>query len=177
VDLELAFFDLLDASWSHKEMHSVLLASNQTTEIFANMLCRAKPPPENSQPGDPSFLTSSTVVVSARLLDPKSRAVVARFSSWPEPYRYLQPPDAGLVVKVLPGSDDKGHTFIEASVKRPTKCVFFSVENADSKVKWSDNALDLIPGDSQVLITTGIWGKELHVAHLGREKAFVVLKL
>ncbi|KAF5314882.1 hypothetical protein D9619_007494 [Psilocybe cf. subviscida] len=176
-DLELVFFDLLDATWSHKEIHSVLLGPNQTTEIFSDMVCRAKPPPENAEPGDPSFITSSTVVVSARLLDPKSGTVAARFCSWPEPYRYLQPPEAGLRVKVLPDRDNKGHTVIEASVERPTKCVFFSVENADSKVKWSDNALDLVPGDSQTLVATGIEGKELRAAYFGCEKAFVVLRL
>lgn len=177
LDLELSFFDLLDASWSHKETRPVFLRPNQTTEVFSNIVCKAKSPPADAQPGDPPFITSSAVVVSARLLNPKSGAVIARYSDWPQPYRYLQPPSAGLVVKVVPGNVGEGHTVIEASVQRPTKCVFFSVENADSKVKWSDNALDMVPGDNQVLIVTGIKGKELRVAYFGNEKAIGVLHL
>jgi beta-mannosidase len=48
------------------------------------------------------------------------------------------------------------------------------VEGDGVDVKWSDNALDVVPGDPQTITASGLGGRTLTVAHLGKEQASVV---
>ncbi|KAF8959158.1 glycoside hydrolase family 2 protein [Flammula alnicola] len=166
--LELLFFDLLSPDWSHSETHDVTLLPNQSTDL-KTLRCPGTNREGVSQ-GDPLFVSSANVVVCARLLDSVSRLVLARYSDWPEPYRFLQPPDPGLEVNVRT-AEDEGDTVMVLTVKRPAKCVVLSTDDSDTKVRWSDNALDLVPGDGQVLIAKGLGGRQVKVAYFGREKA------
>ncbi|CAA7266101.1 unnamed protein product [Cyclocybe aegerita] len=167
--LELRFFDLLSSDWSYSEDHEVTLLPNQSTELVT-LRCPG-PVREEYTLGDPLYVGSANVVASARLVDPTTGEVLARFSDWPEPYRFLQPPDPGLNVEVHP-SQGNGRTELRITVDRPAKCVVFSAaEEPGRNVKWSDNALDLVPGDAQVIIAEGLKGAKISVAYFGHEKS------
>lgn len=161
--LELHFHDLL-SNWSHREVHKVTLLPNQATELLSTIRCPG-PPQDNLTPpsGDPIWTSTYSVVASARLVDSDGK-VLARFADWPQPYRYLTAPDPGLAVKV------EGEV-ITVSVERPVKALFFGVDGAVEEVKWSDNALDVVPGDPQTITGRGLSGRKLTVAYLGKEWA------
>lgn len=125
--------------------------------------------------GDPLTVASANVVVSARLVDVVTGKVIARFSNWPEPYRFLQPPDPGLMIRIK-GTGENGDdvSILELKVERPVKCLVMLVkEDGDRprrEVKWSDNALDLFPGDAQHVTVYGLDGRSIQVAYFGAEK-------
>ncbi|KAF8900302.1 glycoside hydrolase superfamily [Gymnopilus junonius] len=169
--LELRFFDLLSPGWSHSETQDVNLLPNQSTELL-EIECPG-PSRNNVVRGEPLSVSSANVVVSARLLDAETGVVLARHSDWPEPYRYLQTPDPGLITSLTQG-ERSNETTLTMTVSKPAKCVFFSVEDAGPEVQWSDNALDLVPGDEQVVLVGGLNGRKVKVAYFGRQKAQVI---
>lgn len=146
-------------------MHKFDILPNQTTELLS-IKCPG-PPRELSPPpnGNPAFTTSHSVVVGARLLDSATGEVLARYADWPQPFKNLALPDPGLQVKV-----DRAAGKVEVEVKKPAKCVFFTTDG-EIDPKWSDNALDLLPGDKRVLDVDGLGDQAISVAWLGREKA------
>lgn len=128
--------------------------------------------------GDPLAVPSANVVVSARLMDVETGRVMARYVDWPEPYRFLQPPDPGLTIEAKTSRENEGHiTMLELKVERPVKCLALSVKDADAnpQVKWSDNALDLVPGDVQTVIVHGLNGRSVQVGYFGNEKVHDVV--
>ncbi|KAJ6544339.1 glycoside hydrolase [Mycena capillaripes] len=168
--LELHCVDLKSA-WTHTETHTVTLLPNQATELLA-IPCPG-PPRETAAPpptADAQFTTTHSVVVGARLLDPDTGAVLARFADWPQPFRFVEPAllrDPGLKVDV-----DAQTGEVKLSAERPVKGLWLSVAGGEGPdVKWSDNALDVMPGDPQVVVAQGLAGREVTVAFLGREKA------
>lgn len=72
-------------------------------------------------------------------------------------------PDPELQVEV---SGEK----VTVSAKKPTKGVIFSI-NGEENVTWSDNGIDVVPGDPQEFIAKGLNGRRLKVAYMGGEKA------
>ena len=171
VRLELSFIDL-NSPWSAFQTLDAILLPNQTTELLS--LRVPGPPPLSAHAVDPSH----SVVVSARFVDAGSDVVLARAADWPQPFRLLDVPDPGLEVRV----DAEAET-LTVDVAKPVKCVFFTADEIgegalgrDEGVKWSDNALDVFPGDPQVLRIQGLKGKRarIRVAHLGCEKGKVV---
>lgn len=148
VTLKLQFVDL-KSNWAATEEHKVVLLPNQSSELIS-VTC----------PG-----AHATVVVGARLLDDRSGKVLARHVDWPQPYKYLALPDPRLKVTV---TENK----VELQVEKPAKCVFLSTK---SNVTWSDNAIDLMPGEKRTVEANRLIDKnELRVAFLGREKAFSI---
>lgn len=124
------------------------------------MLCPG--PPRNAQ----IFAhPTSTVVAHARLLDAKTDEIIARYSDWPQPYRYLKFPNPGLEIKVL--EDESGITKLVVSVERPLKGLFISVIEGE-EVKWSDNNLDIVPGDIQTILGKGLGNRKIELIYLGR---------
>lgn len=105
-------------------------------------------------------------MASARLIG-SDREVLARFADWPQPYRYLAIPDPALSIAV----DGEAITL---SVQRPVKGLFLTVVEVGEEVKWSDNALDVVPGDPQTIIAKGLGDRALQVAYLGKEQATVI---
>ena len=160
------FHDLLDADWSESTSQDVVLLPNQSTELL-QLRCPGPIRTELSV-GDPRRVASATVVATARLRDAISGRVLARFSDWPEPYRFLSPPSPTLQVRVVE-DPTRGTTTLNLSVARPAKLVVLSVEGAP--VRWSDNALDLVPGDEQEVVVTELERRSIKVAHFGREHA------
>jgi beta-mannosidase len=156
VTLELSFFDLL-SDWMYKEKHEFQLAQNQTTE-----LSKIRCPCPN--PTDQPTTVSYSVVAAARLLDPRTGEVIARYADWPQPFRYVDFPNPGLKVSI------NGETItVEAS--KPVKGLVFSTDGDGEEVKWSDNALDVVPDDKQVIVAAGLGGRALKVAYMGKEIA------
>ncbi|WWD22921.1 hypothetical protein CI109_107416 [Kwoniella shandongensis] len=135
-----------------KQSFNVKLSANASTEIWAGQV-----------PGQPIRTTDAQVpepiVVQARLYDPtKPDIVLARYSNWPEPWKYLTFPEPNLKVKV---NGDK----VELSSEKPIKGVVLDVEGEDAE--WSDQALDLFPGDTQVVHAKGLNRRAVSTRYIG----------
>ncbi|KAG8670371.1 hypothetical protein FPOAC1_009779 [Fusarium poae] len=139
--LELRAFDIetgksvqLRGAYEKKEY---MLKANQTTELVANM-------------DTPSF--DETVVV-AYLIDPTSGVNLARWVSWPEPFKFMR---ISSEQKVTVEEVDGG-TAVVISANAPTKGVVLSAqdENGD-EIMFDDNAIDLVPEEK---IKIGVKGR------------------
>ncbi|GAA6027033.1 hypothetical protein JCM8097_006055 [Rhodosporidiobolus ruineniae] len=86
------------------------------------------------------------VVVVARVRDGKTEEVLSRVSLYPEPFKYLTFPLPSAVN--LRVSLDRSAGTITAIAGRPVKGLVLSVS---TDVKLSDHALDLVPGEEQVV--------------------------
>ncbi|OCB84833.1 glycoside hydrolase family 2 protein [Sanghuangporus baumii] len=154
VKLLVQSFDLYASNWTDSWSEDVVLVPNASTELWKGPL-----------PGQPTRTKLSEapkpIVVSARLLD--GDKVLARYSNWPEPFKYIHFPtveEAGLEIKV----HEDGET-VELSCKKPIKGIVLDVEGED--VKWSDQAIDLIPGDNQAITAKGLKGRKIQARYLG----------
>lgn len=161
--LELHAYDLC-SSWEKHSTQPISLLPNQSTEL-------GDQPVPSPNPSDPS--ATSSIVVHARLLDKETSTVVARYTDWPQPFKHLDLPsveEVGLRLSI----EDGDH--VRISVEKPVKGLVLSVEELDGEgeVKWSDNALDVVPQDEQVIVARGLAGRKIKAAWLGREKASVV---
>jgi beta-mannosidase len=92
-------------------------------------------------------------VLSARLW--VDGQVVARDVDWPQPFKYLDFSDRGLELRPETRISAAGERqqILRISVRKPVKCLVF--EERDG-VRVSDSAIDLVPGDEQVVIVTGL---------------------
>lgn len=54
---------------------------------------------------------------------------------------------------------------VELSTEKPIKGIVLDVEG--EAVKWSDQAIDLVPGDPQIVEAVGLKGREVKVRFLG----------
>lgn len=57
-------------------------------------------------------------------------------------------------------------TTIKLSSSRPIKGLVLDAEG-DEDVKWSDQAIDLVPGDEQVVLAWGLNGRTVKARYLG----------
>ncbi len=165
--LQLDYFDLTSA-WTRQESHKFDLLPNQTTELLSIPCAGPSRDISPSPNGNPTFTTTYNVVVGAKLLDGASGEVLARYADWPQPYKNLPLPDPGLKVNV-----NRAAGKVEVEVTKPAKCVFFTTDG-EVDPKWSDNALDLLPGEKRVLNVEGLGEQVISVAWLGNEKAQAV---
>ncbi|EIM92628.1 glycoside hydrolase [Stereum hirsutum FP-91666 SS1] len=161
--LELHAYDLC-SSWEKQSAQPISLLPNQSTELGDH-------PVPSPNPSDPS--STSSIVVHARLLDKETSTVVARYTDWPQPFKHLDLPSVekvGLRLSIKDGD----HIYI--SVEKPVKGLVLSIEELDGEgeVKWSDNALDVVPQDDRVVVARGLAGRKVRAAWLGKEKASVV---
>jgi len=127
-------------------------------------------------PGQPTRTKESEVprpiVVSARLLDVESGEVLGRYSNWPEPFKFLTfptPQEVSVKLDVSsatsPTADGGDYDAIRISVERPIKGLVLDVEGEDAK--WSDQALDVVPGDAQVVRVWNLKGRKVKGRYLG----------
>ena len=82
--------------------------------------------------------------------------VVARDMDYPEPLKYLQLADRNVRVEYTGGK-------ARVRVDRPVKCLVFDERPG---LAFSDNALDLAPGDERVVTIGGINGSEEAVSYV-----------
>ncbi|KAJ7196944.1 glycoside hydrolase [Mycena pura] len=173
-ELEINCVDLKTA-WTHKETHAVTLLPNQATELLA-LPCPGPPrgAAAPSPTGDAQFTTTHAVVVGACLRDPTSGAMLARCADWPQPLRVLEPallraPGLELTLDARARAGDGVEVTVRAA--RPVKGLVLSAVGDGADVRWSDNGLDIMPGDSQVVFARGLDGRQIGVAFLGKEKS------
>jgi beta-mannosidase len=62
---------------------------------------------------------------------------------------------------------DGGYDTIRVGVERPIKGLVLDVEGEDAK--WSDQALDVVPGDDQVVRVWNLRGRKLEARYLGSD--------
>ncbi len=122
----------LDGQPIREERRAVVLAPNQATEL-----------------GRFAFDNENRPVVSAQLV--VGNQIVARAALWPEPFKYLTLTDPELEITRL----DKNTLRVRAN--RPAKGVWLS---ARPEARWSDNMLDLLPGDEQMVTVQGSGASE-----------------
>lgn len=153
VTLEVTSFDL-NSEWRDKWTKEVELARNSSTELFKGDL-----------PGQPIRTKQSDVpkviVVSARLI--ADGEVLGRYSNWPEPFKFIQFPAVGeLGLKATVSADGES---VVLSANKPIKGIVLDAEGDD--VKWSDQAIDLVPDDPQTVKALGLKGRDVKVRYLG----------
>jgi beta-mannosidase len=136
-ELELRAWTL-DGEPAAERRQTVTLAPNQATEL-----------------GMFDFVGGARLVSSARLL--VRGEVVARAVAWPEPFKYLTLPDPA--VEVARAGDET----LRVRAARPAKGVLLA---AGDGVAWSNNLLDLLPGDEQTIVARGLGDGEVRVRWL-----------
>ena len=171
VRLEVSYFDL-ESEWRERYTQHVELKPNQTTEILSTP-CPEPPLPqgEHDVPDDILATRTHSVVISARLVDTLTGDIVSRSCDWPQPYKYIDFPDPELKITRLGKSEegkgeDNGDRF-HLSVLKPAKGVVLSVEGEEN-ARFSDNGLDLVPGDNQEVSVTSLNGRKLFVTYMGK---------
>jgi beta-mannosidase len=122
VTLELNAFSL-DGAKLASESRSVKLEPNQATELGTWK-------PETNQP----------VVIAARLLE--GSTIYARASLFPEPYKHHLPANPNLEITRV------DETHLRLQVNKPAKGVWLDSDDT----QFSDNFLDLMPGDEFLLL-------------------------
>lgn len=142
-------FDL-QAGEVDRRTFEVVLAPNASTEIWKGQV-----------PGQPIRRSLADpprpIVVQARLLDRDSSGkatVLARYSSWPEPFKFLTFPKYDLKTKV--NGDE-----VTLKTDKPIKGIVLDVEGDVEECEWSDQAIDLMPGDEQVVVAKGLGGRRV----------------
>ncbi|OBZ77132.1 Beta-mannosidase B [Grifola frondosa] len=135
--LEVAAFDL-HSGWTEKFARRVVLAPNASTELHS---------------GD------RRVGAAAR----RGRGVLGRYSNWPEPFKFIKFPDVDeLGFQAVVGADSES---VELSTKKPIKGIVLDAEG--EHVRWGDQAIDLVPGDPQVIKAVGLKGRKVKARFLG----------
>lgn len=154
VKLIVEAFDL-NSDFTHSFTQDVVLAPNASTEVY-----------KGEVPGQPTRTKLSeapkTIIISARILETDG-TVLARYANWPEPFKYIHypaPSEVGLNIKTAADGET-----LEISVKKPIKGLILDVDGEE--VKWSDQALDLVPGDVQVVKAVGLGGRKVKARFLG----------
>ncbi|KAF2098291.1 beta-mannosidase [Rhizodiscina lignyota] len=103
---------------------------NDTTEVFTGEV----PGNEEEEP----------VVLAARLMDEEG-VTISRDTDWPQPLKHFTFEDRNLHIH------QDGET-LTISAGRPVKGLV--LQNAD--VQWSDNCIDVVPGDEQRIVGRGL---------------------
>jgi beta-mannosidase len=135
--LELSVWTL-DGRQIEAERRPVTMSPNQTTEC-----------------GVLALRANSPLIVGARLM--VGGTVAARRALWPEPFKYFTLPDPAIEMVRL--ADEQ----VRLRAARPAKGVLLS---AGPDVRWSDNFLDLLPDDEQVITARGLQGHDIHLRWL-----------
>ncbi|KAJ6614286.1 glycoside hydrolase family 2 protein [Mycena sp. CBHHK59/15] len=151
--LEVTSFDLYSDCWRDKWSKEIVLKSNSSTELFKGALPGQPTRTKNSQ-------TPKAIIVSARLLDDDGQ-VLARYSNWPEPFKFIDfPSDTGVKAKVFADGES-----VTLTTNKPIKGIVLDADGPD--VKWSDQAIDLVPDDPQTIKAIGLNGREVKLRFLG----------
>jgi beta-mannosidase len=116
-----------------------------TPALFSNVVIAANGTSEITNGAIDHVVQSEPHVLTARLwIDGQ---VVARDVDWPQPFKYLDFADRGLEVRQQPGSS-AGQQVLLISSRKPIKCLVFEERK---NVRVSDSAIDIVPGDEQVV--------------------------
>lgn len=104
-------------------------------------------------------------VVQALLWDAATGVLVARETDWPQPFKHYTFPDRGLEVAVEWIDDEtKEDARIRVCAKKPVKGLVFGELDG---VVLSDNCIDVVPGDEQVVLASGLKGRQVQWRYYG----------
>ncbi|KAL9712669.1 hypothetical protein Ac2012v2_003906 [Leucoagaricus gongylophorus] len=152
--LDLTAFDL-DSDWTESWSKDVVLAPNASTELYGGEAPGCFVRTKKSE-------VPRTIILSSRLLGDHGE-VLGRYSNWPEPFKFIKfPPKSELGLKITVGQDGETLTL---ECQKPIKGIVLDVDGDD--VKWSDQAIDLVPGDPQTIRAVGLNGREVQARFLG----------
>ncbi|CAE6482331.1 unnamed protein product, partial [Rhizoctonia solani] len=158
--LEIRSFDLEDGGkLIDTQRLDVTLAPNSSTELW-----KARLPGEGKRTRDSD--PHKIIIVQARLFDADSK-VLARYSNWPEPFKFIHfpsPEEVGLRISTTNG-ENPNETLVTLSTSIPIKGIILDTEGEDAK--WSDQAIDLVPGDDQTVVVEGLKGRDVKARYLG----------
>ena len=139
LDLMVQEIDISTGNCMWEKTEVVTLLRNQSTELF----------------DEPFPSVSETTIFFARLL--KDGKVIARYSDWPQPLRYLDLPSPTVIINI-----DRDDIHVTSSL--PLKGLAFDV--GEDNVFFEDNFIDVIPGDDQIIHAKGLSGREISYMHL-----------
>ncbi|RAH77732.1 beta-galactosidase/beta-glucuronidase [Aspergillus japonicus CBS 114.51] len=136
--VELRFLSISDGQEVREKVvhENITIRPNGTTNLIVDGLIDYKEYPEPH-------------VLAARLW--VDGEIVARDVDWPQPFKYLDFAERGLVVEKV--SEMAEQQTLKISAQKPVKCLVF--EERDG-VKISDSAMDIIPGDDQTVTVRGV---------------------
>ncbi|KAI9452082.1 beta-mannosidase [Russula earlei] len=147
--LQVTSFDLERPDWRDRWEMNVTLAPNASTELWRGQV-----------PGQPVRTRESEV---PKTIVDEDRAILARRSNWPEPFKYIHFPDVrDLGFDITPMEDSES---VALSTQRPIKGIVLEVEGEE--VKWGDQAIDLVPEDPQIVRAIGLKGRVVKPRFLG----------
>jgi beta-mannosidase len=127
VELEVRRW-LLDGTLIDEQRRVLLLPPNQSIEL-----------------GQRAYCSQDRQIISARLI--QQDKTIARAALWPEPFKHLTLPDPEITIEWLDAQT------LQIGTRRPAKGLWLS---SSQPVQWSDNMLDLLPGDSHVVTGLGL---------------------
>ncbi|GAA5894290.1 hypothetical protein JCM8208_002397 [Rhodotorula glutinis] len=143
VVIEVEAIELQSGKKVHHERREVELPENRSAELETLEVPH-------------SWEEKDVVVVAARLRDVTSGDVLARLSVYPEPFKYLafpSPSCTNLRVSLRRSRPSSSTGKIHVTADRPVKGLVLHL-GADAKL--SDNFLDVVPGDEQVVRVDGL---------------------
>lgn len=118
-----------------------------------------------NMPAHDSWTDSSLILLEATLLNPNSNEILARFISWPEPYRYLQWPQDTKVAITTSKSTGEWENTVAVTANYPIKGlwlepVYDGKETDEEKEPvWEDNMFDLMPETDVKVGVNGLRGR------------------
>jgi len=155
--LRLSAFDIesgeeIELPESEKS-RSVQMQPNQTTEVTTLAIPRA-----------------DTTVIAASLTDADTGEQLARWVDWPEPLKLVHfSKTPNVVAKITNSKSSSGDTdTITLTASTPIKGVVLSVPISEggSDAVWSDNFIDLVPGEEIYVQATGLKGRKIEMRWL-----------
>ncbi|KAH8696013.1 glycoside hydrolase superfamily [Talaromyces proteolyticus] len=129
-DVELRFISI-ESGQDIKEpliRKNCSITANGTTDILDGIISNAEEPPH---------------VLAARLI--QNGTVTSRDVDWPQPFKYFSFKDRAVQIEA------RNDSFL-VSASKPTKCLV--IEEQDD-ITLSDNGIDLVPGETQIIRATG----------------------
>lgn len=150
-----AFFSVLDGKLLASESEEVALLPNRSTELRKLKF-------EEDEWG----VKQESVVVATKLT--KDGEVLARYINFPQPLRHLDLTAAEVTVTKKDVNVSDRSFKLAVSVKNGVaKGVELMIDTLDPDVAdsytFSDNALDLVPGEEQIVTVTAVAGKKLDI--------------
>lgn len=142
VDVELRFISIVSGRLVKDTVmqRGIECDPNTTTEILDGVVDNEKEEPH---------------VLAVRLW--VNDTLVARDADWPQPLKYHDMPDRGVSLHITRPSCKE--TKVTLSAERPVKCLVLDERDG---VNLSDNAIDLMPDDPQIVYSHG--GEDEHTS-------------
>lgn len=128
----------LDGTLLREELRPVVLEANRSTEL-----------------GNIEFSGAGQCIFSVQLS--QGEQILARATLWPVPLKYLTFPEPAITIEKL------GQDLLRIQSRRPAKGVWLS---ATHSVKWSDNMLDLLPEQPQIIAAEGLGEADVEIRWL-----------